>query len=338
MISTRFFLLISTALLLTGCASQSNDAGNQSQPLHPASSHKTYIETSSPSHPKEVVTQYIPVALPGQLMPTPHTQQTAEPKFANPKEAVDYANKNALLQPSTSHFFNSMMTYDYSEGALYTLYTAPLKITDISLAPGEKLISEAAGDTLRWQIAQTYSGSGSTLTQHILVKPNQANLQNTMLITTDQHVYHLVLLSTDQSYMVSVSWSYPHNMVSYAENTPGPTADPSSLASSTPNVDVSKLSFNYAYSVLKGKKPSWYPLRVFNDGKQTFIQLPSDYTSSEMPILYVADDNGAYATMINWRYHSPYIIVDTVLKEARLQTGVAETGLSIVQIQQNEAP
>lgn len=323
-------LALCPLFFLSGCATH-NDLNEQSTKTTAGPAPAVYVQANSPTAQKQVITEYVPVPVPGQLMPTPSAAESKPmPNFTNPEQAVDYANKNSTQQPSANSFFNSMMTYNYTDGALYTIYTAPLKITDISLAPGEKLISEAAGDTLRWQIAQTYSGAGNTLTQHLLIKPNQSGLQNTVVITTDQHVYHLVLQSTDDSYMASVSWNYPNNMVSFANTTPGQNAGPA--APTTPNVDVSQLDFGYQYSLVLGSKPNWYPVRIFNDGRQTYIQLPSDYLSNQMPVLYIADNNGGFGTMVNWRYRSPYIIVDTVLHNARLQTGVDNTGTTIVQI------
>lgn len=330
-----------TALLsvfsLAGCASTGNDAHAQSTPHLGQNSPAIYVQANSPAVQKQVVTQYVPVPIPGQLMPTPTAANApATPNFSDPAQAVDYANKNATEGPSASSFFNSMMTYDYTDGALYTIYSAPLKITDIALQPGEKLISEAAGDTLRWQIAQTYSGSGGDLTQHILVKPNQADLTNTMVITTDQRVYHLVLISTNDSYMASVEWNYGNSMVTYAQNNQNGGSNPfTNPSSSSPDVDLSQLDFNYQFGMAVGEKPDWYPTRIFNDGKQTFIQLPNNYSASQMPVLYVADETGTYGTMINWRYRTPYIVVDAVLQKARLQSGVGKTGQTVVQIQHN---
>lgn len=324
----RILFSILSMGLMAGCSTAS---GNSSQSSNSAT--PTLYVPAANADTQKVVTQYIPVPVPGQLMPTPNQANApATPTFKSPTAAVDYANKHATAVPdNASQFFNSMMTYDYMEGSLYTVYAAPMKITDIALAPGEKLISEAAGDTLRWQIAQTYSGSGDTLTQHILVKPSQAGLQNTMVITTDQHVYHLILQSTEQSYMASVQWNYPGNLVSYPNNTQNPAINPTS--DSSPNVDLSNLDFSYQSKMIEGKEmPAWFPTRIFNDGKRTFIQLPNNYSSSQLPVLYVADENGNYASMVNWRYRAPYIVVDIVFQKARLQSGVESTGETVVEI------
>ncbi|MCX7122111.1 MAG: P-type conjugative transfer protein TrbG [Gammaproteobacteria bacterium] len=332
-------ILIPLATLSACAAAPTTDSGLQSTNVNLGqNSPAVYVQANPPGTVKQIITQYVPVPMPGQLMPEPSPTTLAKtPAFSSPTAAVDYANQQATAQPTSSGFFNSMMTYNYTDGSLYTIYCAPLKITDVALQPGEKLISEAAGDTLRWQIAQTYSGSGDTLTQHILIKPNQSGLNNTVIITTDQRVYHLVLQSTDSSYMAAVNWNYPNNMVTYASSNASPLSNPFANApSNSPSIDLNKLDFNYAYSLSEGSKPDWYPVRIFNDGRQTYIQLPATYTAAQMPVLYVADNNGNYGTMVNWRYRSPYIITDVVLQKARLQTGVEKTGQTIVQIQHNE--
>ncbi len=56
-----------------------------------------------------------------------------------------------------------MQVYPSRDGALYQVYAAPGQITDIALAPGEPLVGSgpvAAGDTVRWIIGDTESGTG----------------------------------------------------------------------------------------------------------------------------------------------------------------------------------
>ena len=101
--------------------------------------------------------------------------------------------------------------YPYSEGALYRLYAAPQEVSDIALQPGENLTAISAGDTTRWVVGDTTSGSGATKQVHILVKPFAANLRTNLVITTDRRSYHLQLESTDRTYMAAISWTYPQD-------------------------------------------------------------------------------------------------------------------------------
>ena len=223
-----------------------------------------------------------------------------------------------------------MMTYNYMPGSMYVIYAAPLHITDIMFAPGEKIISEAAGDTLRWQIAQTYSGEGDDVSQHLLVKPSSSGLTNSMVVTTNERVYHLVLQSTQNTYMVAVQWNYPTNMIQLSNN-PGDSTSPAAPGGSPYQLDLAKLDFNYKFGMVQGDQPDWYPTRVFNDGRQTFIEFPNTFYNDNTPVLYVADDNGVYGTMVNWRLKGRYMIIDSVVQKARLETGIEKTGQTIVQ-------
>ena len=69
----------------------------------------------------------------------------------------------------------------------------------------------AAGDTVRWIIGDTESGTGEAKQVHILVKPTRPDLQTNLVINTDRRTYHLELRATAATYMASVSWSYPQD-------------------------------------------------------------------------------------------------------------------------------
>lgn len=361
---TATVMVIAGLLGLTGCASNLKPA---SQSVGSMDSGKDVVyapANNSAKNPPKVVHQYVPVPVPGQLMQKPSTQsvsvnapQTAstssstskaqststtakKPTTADLEKTVQSANTKATQHPHVRDFFNAMMTYDFMPGAMYTIYTAPLRLTDIALQQGEKIISIAAGDTLRWQISQTYSGQADTLRQHVIVKPNQPGLKNTILITTNRRVYHLVLVSTDNNtYMVSVKWHYADSPLTFVSNqsqgygSDGIATMPAGTGGSPFKLDLSKIDFNYVYGMVKGDKPSWYPVRVFNDGRQTFIEFPKHFYQTNMPVLYVATNSKEYGTMVNWRIKGRYMIVDQVIQNARLQSGVkSKKNQVIVQI------
>ncbi len=347
----RAIVLVSASILLAACSSHDLSSSSQSV-SHLNSDHGTYSKVLPDSAVRrEVVTKYVPVPIPGQLMPMPNVAETpdlgskkhVQKGFLTKQAAVAYANQHATQQPSSHDFFNAMMRYGYMHGAMYTVYCAPMKITDLAFQPGERIVSTAAGDTLRWQLSQTYSGEGANMVQHILVKPNSGDLQNTLVVTTNRRVYHILLDSTkDCTYMVSVKWYYPKSMVSYSgyngpngpANAPDATASVSTGTAGSPYaLDLEKLDFNYKFGMLKGSKPAWYPVRVFNNGRQTFIEFPKRFYAQNTPVLFVQNDNDKYGTMVNSRMKGRYLIVDSLFKRARLQTGVkSQGGQTIVQI------
>src|SRR3546814_8274863 len=72
---------------------------------------------------------------------------------------VAAANRAATLEPQAQGFVNAVQVFPFSDGTIYQVYTAPGAVTDIALQPSENLVSVAAGDTVRWVIGDTTSGT-----------------------------------------------------------------------------------------------------------------------------------------------------------------------------------
>ncbi|GCC47685.1 hypothetical protein chiPu_0031967, partial [Chiloscyllium punctatum] len=131
-----------------------------------------------------------------------------------PVERIESANDAARVQPRKAGYFNAVQVFPYSPGALYQIYAAPGQITDIALEPGEKLIGSgpiSAGDTVRWVVGDTESGSGDIRRVHIMVKPTRAAIETNLVLNTDRRTYLIELRSREKSYMPSVSWFYPED-------------------------------------------------------------------------------------------------------------------------------
>ncbi|TIU27595.1 MAG: P-type conjugative transfer protein TrbG, partial [Mesorhizobium sp.] len=130
----------------------------------------------------------------------------------SPTAQVESANAAARVQPRREGYYNAIQIYPWSEGALYQVYAAPGQITDIALEPGESLTGTgpiAAGDTARWIIGDTESGSGATRRIHVLVKPSRADITTNLVITTDRRSYMIELRAGEKPYMPAVAWAYP---------------------------------------------------------------------------------------------------------------------------------
>ncbi len=93
-----------------------------------------------------------------------------KPDKTPPTARVDAANKAALEEPTTHGYVNAVQIYPYMEGALFRLFAAPEQVSDIALQPGEQLTAISAGDTVRWVVGDTTSGSGMDKRVHVLVK------------------------------------------------------------------------------------------------------------------------------------------------------------------------
>ncbi|NSZ58407.1 P-type conjugative transfer protein TrbG [Agrobacterium tumefaciens] len=274
------------------------------------------VQTVDPPAPVTVVELPRPLPLPGQMKPVETTRRTPEP--ADPAARVNQANAQARVQPVRDGFINSMQVYPFTQGALYQVYTAVGQITDIALQPGETLVGSgpvAAGDTVRWIIGDTESGTGAARQVHILVKPTRAELMTNLVINTNLRTYHMELRSTERTYMASVSWQYPQDQLIALrrQNAEAQAAQP--VAS---GVDLANVNFRYEIS---GDRAPWRPLRAFDDGRQVFIEFPRGIGQGEMPPLFVVGPEGNTSELVNYRVRGHHMIVDRLFAAAELRFG-----------------
>ncbi len=268
-----------------------------------------------PPKPIQIVELPKPLPLPGQLKPLPSGKAPPDP--ADPHARVEEANGAARMQPTRAGYVNAMQVYPFSEGALYQVYAAPGQITDIALAPGEQLVGSgpvAAGDTVRWVIGDTESGTGPAKRMHILVKPTRPDLVTNLVINTDRRTYHLELRSTERTYMASVSWAYAQDQL-IALRRQNAAADAATPVAT--GVDINALNFRYR---IEGDNAPWRPLRAFDDGRQVFIAFPTGIGQGEMPPLWIIGPAGG-AELVNYRIQGNHMIVDRLFAAAELRLG-----------------
>lgn len=238
----------------------------------------------------------------------------AAPAAAQPAARVDAANKAALREPSRAGYLDAVQIYPYAEGALFRLYAAPERITDIALQPGETIIAVAAGDTVRWTVGDTTSGSGEGRRSHILVKPFSADLRTNLVVTTDRRVYRLEMESRAAGAMAALSWRYPEDELIALRRQSDAAALSAPVAA---GLALDNLNFGYAIS---GDKPAWRPLRAFDDGRQTYIEFAPSLAVGEAPPLFVLGEAGE-ASLVNYRVAGRYYVVDRLFAAAELRLG-----------------
>lgn len=226
---------------------------------------------------------------------------------------VESANAAARVEPRREGYFNAIQVYPWSEGALYQVYAAPDQITTIALEPGESLSDPgpiAAGDTARWIIGDTTSGSGSRRRVHVLVKPTRAGISTNLVIATDRRTYLIELRSGEKPYMPSVAWSYP-----------SPPTGRQPHGASAPLIPAPPLR-NHRYE-LAGDAPPWRPVSVYDDGRRVYVEFPRGIVQGEMPPLFVLGSDGE-VEIVNTRIHHNILIVDRLFGAAELRLGSGE--------------
>lgn len=203
---------------------------------------------------------------------------------------------------------------------------AVLQVCDVALQPGEYVNSIQLGDTARWIVEPAISGVGARETQHLIIKPMDVGLETSLVVTTDRRVYHIRLRSHRTEYMPQISFSYPEDALAkwdsirnrerkhLEENTIPETRE-----------YLGDLSFDYD---IDGSAP-WKPIRVFNDGRKTIIQMPDAMQRTEAPTLLVVRNEGGLfkeqeTVIVNYRVQNDRYIVDSVFNKAILITGVGK--------------
>ncbi|RWG80072.1 MAG: P-type conjugative transfer protein TrbG [Mesorhizobium sp.] len=227
-----------------------------------------------------------------------------------PTARVENANAAARVQPRREGYYNAIQIYPWSEGALYQVYAAPGQITDIALEPGESLTGTgpiAAGDTARWIIGDTESGSGITRRVHVLVKPSRADITTNLVITTDRRSYMIELRADEKPYMPAVAWVYP--------------AQPTGLRQPIPTTPVipDVAARNYRYR-LTGDTPAWRPVAIYDDGRRVYVEFPRGIVQGEMPPIFVVGPD-AEPQVVNSRVYHNVLIVDRLFGAAELRLG-----------------
>ncbi|MCM8732333.1 P-type conjugative transfer protein TrbG [Hephaestia sp. GCM10023244] len=244
----------------------------------------------------------------------PRQHHGASAHRGTPDDRVADANKAATVEPTRSGFVNAAQIYPFGDGSIYRVYTAPGRVTDIALEPGEQLGSVASGDTVRWVIGDTSSGTGAAKRAHVLVKPFSAGLATNLVITTDRRTYHLALSSRAGAAMAALSWTYPADAL-IAVKREQETAQ--AAAPVATGLAIEHLHFGYE---IDGDRPTWRPLRAFDDGRQTFIEFPATLAVGEAPPLFLIDKKGT-AQLVNYRVRGHYYVVDRLFEAAELRLG-----------------
>lgn len=212
-----------------------------------------------------------------------------------------------------------LVIFAYGSG-IPTVVCALLELTDLAFEKGESILSVQLGDSVRWNIESAISGSANDSVEHLIVKPLEAGLKTSMLITTDRRTYHIRLKSTEADFMPAVVFSYPNSLKlpskkhygddSYLQYTSNYDSNEdhndysetnSSLkyyssvqnvsyeGNSRPALNVaatyndSTQRRNYNYSVDGDSKI--IPQNVYDDGKRTFIVMNNPINSSYLPVL-----------------------------------------------------
>ena len=236
------------------------------------------------------------------------------------KEWLDNGNKSFRGEDgSVSFLYGATMP---------RIIVAPLKITDIQFQVGETIKDVQLGDTTRWMTSPSISGDGKNQISHLLVKTTDVGLESTLFVSTNKRTYHMNLFSRKDEYMpivgfkykdeINQKWDAYNNHLKKEKKIQ--QASKSFKITSALSKNIDSLDFEYTIT----GEASWKPLRVYNDGMKTYIQMPSSMKYQEAPIFMVLD-KGDNNQLVNYRLKENNYIVDKLFKKGILIIGVGSS-------------
>ncbi len=324
---TRAAILAISALSLAACATPP-----AAIPPEPQTSVRAEDTVPVAAELSELVDETVPESAPAQEpepVPEPQSEAPLTPEPASmkpervsaPPQSLAEVNRAARQGATNAAYEDATLVYAYAPGALYELQTSPSYISTILLEPGETVLDIAAGDTNRWMVSQTLTGTGETGRTLIIVKPLAAKLKTNIVLATDRRAYLIEAVSvTGDTYTAQVAWSYPKPPVQEAPPPPPPPPPP---------------VLNYSYDITPPwrKAPVWTPVSVWDDGKKTWIAFSSNVAAADMPPLFVRTGEGL--ELVNYRVEGQTYVVDRLFDRAELRLGQKKP--IVVRIDRKEA-
>lgn len=262
----------------------------------------------------------------GNLLALPLLADLSERDFINltPKEQKDLeiAQKWINNQTTTTAGENGEIIFLFGE-SMPSIITAPLRLTNIVLEAGEIIKDVQIGDSVRWIVSLSISGE-DPITSHIILKPTDTDLQTTLNIMTNRRVYRLNLISEDKNFMPAVAFRYPNDITNTLTQYTARLKKQSSSKNFYKTKDeaipsnVENLDFGYQIDGTDALKP----LRVYNDGIKTYIQMPKNLKFYEAPALMILDKKEKQ--IVNYRFKYDTYIVDRLFDKAILIANVGK--------------
>ena len=259
---------------------------------------------------------------PNGAVPKDFRPKTDIPLTATALEAVRVSEHWQAEKNPPSQGPDGRVMYSYGAG-LPTIVCAPLRVCIIELQAGEKIVGEPhIGDSVRWNISPAIYGTGDQATAVIILKPQTPGLDTNLLITTDRRAYYLRLISKPEDYVARVAFAYPEDETRKFQQQ---LAEQQALAKQEKHaaevppamITVEKVNFDYT---IRGGDENLRPVRVFDDGAKTYIQMAPELQHREAPVLLVVGKDGK-GEMTNYRVKDQTYIVDRLFDRANLVLG-----------------
>lgn len=255
-------------------------------------------------------------------------QANAEPtikKFLSADEAVVAAVKRwqqtGRAKPIVSD--DGVVYYPFGQYQPKVI-CSPIRVCDIALQEGEKITdAPSTGDSVRWDIFKSISGTNEKKINHVVVKPKDVDLETNLIVRTDRRVYHIELISrNDGEYINQVAFYYPNDIQdSWRDEELKETADKSQVQAQKDvaecTADIEHLDTAYE---IKGGTNTTRPKFVYNNGIKTCILMPDEAIGWEAAAFVVIGKDDK-KQLTNYRVLKQWYVIDKVFEHGALLIG-----------------
>lgn len=301
--------------------------GDDSAKIPPQNAPAPSMMNAAPANPANGMA--FPIAPPPVINPINQTPVSLTDK-ERAGQVITNRWRARRSMPATGSDGAVLFTYGATQPSIVC---APLTVCLLKLEPGERVLPHGLqnGDTTRWKITPTVSGSDQTI---LVIKPTDADLRTTLAVMTNKRVYSVRLVSVQ-----SESRSMAVSEFRYPEETEAAWRDYYAKEKETkenntlPNGrNIAQLDFNYK---IHGDHVSWRPMRAYNDGVHTFIQFPNQMRSQDAPSLLTLAHDGTWFSsptgqIVNYRKEGDTYVVDKLFDRAELVIGVGSDKQKVI--------
>jgi len=227
-------------------------------------------------------------------------------------------------------------TINFVYGANQTpIVCAPMQICDVALQDGELVNTINLGDSSRWIVEPAITGEGANQITHLIIKPLDVGLTTSLMVATNRRSYHLQLKSHRTQYMPKVAFMYPADALAkwtaikqnqdlqQAQINASNELKRQDFTIKKTGEYLGDLDFNYKIT----GKADFKPIRVYNDGVKTILEMPKTMPQDDAPSIMVINKEGGLFTSeqtkaVVYRVHGTRFVVDGVFRQMILVTGV----------------
>jgi type IV secretion system protein VirB9 len=211
----------------------------------------------------------------------------------------------ALQEPRPIATDYRIRTVRYSPNEIFKFLGHYGYQSSIEFSAEEKIQTISIGDSVAWLI----DPAGNRL----FIKPIEQDATTNMTVITDKRIYHFELHARetenirDTRMMFVMRFMYPeedYQMISMA------------TMEQVPDIEADPHLYNLRYSLQGSELVS--PIRIFDDGRFTYMQFPNK--NAEVPAIFHVDALGN-EELVNFRTRGDYIVVERVSPIFTLRRG-----------------